>query len=144
MRVILQRVSEASVKVNDETVGSISEPGILALVGITHEDDEATVEKLAQKTWQLRILEGEKSCSDVNAPILAVSQFTLYGDPKKGRRPSWSKAAPGNISEPLYDHYVEHLRSLGGKVETGVFGADMKVSLVNDGPFTLILDSEHL
>lgn len=144
MRVILQRVTHASVTVEGETIGEIQEPGLLALVGITHEDNKATVEKIAQKTWQLRLLEDEKSCSDVQAPILAVSQFTLYGDPKKGRRPSWSKAAPGAVSEPLFDFYVKHLRELGAHVETGKFGADMKVSLINDGPFTIILDSEQL
>lgn len=144
MRIILQRVSEASVTVDGEVVGSIGEPGLLSLVGITHEDDKATVEKLAQKTWQLRLLDDEKSCSDLNAPILAVSQFTLYGNPKKGRRPSWSDAAPSTVSEPLFNYYVEYLLQLGATVETGVFGADMKVSLINDGPFTLILESEHL
>lgn len=144
MRVVLQRVTKASVRVDGQVVGEISEPGLVALVGITHSDTPETVEKLASKTWNLRLLEGEKSCADLDAPILAVSQFTLYGDPKKGRRPSWSQAAPGDISEPLFDQYVEYLKSWGATVETGQFGADMQVELINDGPFTLILDSEQL
>lgn len=144
MRVILQRVSKASVEVDGETVGAIEGPGLLALVGITHKDSEVAVAKLAEKTLNQRIFEGEKSASDINAPILAVSQFTLYADMKKGRRPSWSKVAPGHISEPVYDQYVKKLRELGAHVETGQFGADMQVNLVNDGPVTLILDSQEL
>lgn len=144
MRVVLQRVTKASVRVDEQVVGEISEPGLLALVGITHSDTPEIVEKLASKTWNLRLLDGEKSCADLDAPILAVSQFTLYGDPKKGRRPSWSQAAPGDISEPLFDQYVEYLKSWGATVETGQFGADMQVELINDGPSTLILDSEQL
>lgn len=144
MRVVLQRVQHASVTVGGEVVGQITEPGLLALVGITHEDGEREIAKLADKTWGLRIMDGEKSASDIGAPILAVSQFTLYADSKKGRRPSWSKAAPGPISEPLFDAYVRKLRELGARVETGIFGADMKVELLNDGPVTIILDSEEL
>lgn len=144
MRVVLQRVQHASVTVEGEVVGQIAEPGLLALVGITHEDGEREIAKLADKTWGLRILDDEKSASDINAPILAVSQFTLYADSKKGRRPSWSKAAPGPVSEPLFDAYVSKLRELGASVQTGVFGADMKVELLNDGPVTIILDSEDL
>ncbi|MEX3609882.1 D-aminoacyl-tRNA deacylase [Rothia sp. LK2588] len=144
MRVILQRVSKARVEVDGETVGVIEGPGLLALVGITHDDSEVEVAKLAEKTLNQRIFEGEKSASDIDAPVLAVSQFTLYADMKKGRRPSWSKAAPGHVSEPVYNQYVEKLRELGAHVETGQFGADMQVSLVNDGPVTLILDSQEL
>ncbi|WP_129359587.1 MULTISPECIES: D-aminoacyl-tRNA deacylase [Micrococcaceae] len=144
MRIILQRVERASVTVSDEVVGGIQEPGLLALVGITHHDGDAEIAKLAEKTWNLRLLDGEKSCADEAAPVLAVSQFTLYGDVRKGRRPSWSKAAPGAVSEPLFNQYVSALRELGARVETGRFGADMKVELVNDGPFTVILDSEDL
>lgn len=129
---------------SDEVVGRIREPGLLALVGITHDDGEAEIAKLAEKTWNLRLLDGEKSCADRAAPILAVSQFTLYGDVRKGRRPSWSRAAPGPVSEPLFDQYVATLRGLGARVETGRFGADMKVELVNDGPFTVVLDSADL
>ena len=144
MRVILQRVSRASVRVENKIVGAIEETGYLALVGITHEDGEAQLAKVADKTANLRLFEGEKSALENNAPILAVSQFTLYGDAKKGRRPSWSKAAPGTVSEPLFEAFVQKLRAIGLRVETGVFGADMQVELVNDGPVTLILDSETL
>ncbi|GAA4793224.1 D-aminoacyl-tRNA deacylase [Rothia endophytica] len=144
MRVILQRVTSAAVTVDGQTVGSIDRPGLLALVGITHDDGETQVQKLAEKTAQLRLLEGEVSCLDAGAPVLAVSQFTLYADSKKGRRPSWSKAAPAPVSEPLFNSYVEALRALGLKVETGVFGAQMQVSLTNDGPVTLILDTDQL
>lgn len=144
MRVVLQRVLEAEVRVDGQVVGAIREPGLLALVGITHGDGEDEVQKLAQKTLDQRIFPGEKSASDLGAPVLAVSQFTLYAQMKKGRRPSWSMAAPAAVSEPLYEAYVQALRGLGARVETGRFGADMQVSLVNDGPVTLILDSEDL
>ncbi|WP_303986420.1 D-aminoacyl-tRNA deacylase [Rothia mucilaginosa] len=144
MRVVIQRVTRAAVRVNGEMVGAIEQPGYLVLVGITHGDGAAQIAKLADKTANLRLLEGEKSLLDEGAPVLAVSQFTLYGDAKKGRRPSWSAAAPGAVSEPLFNDYVEALRGHGLHVETGVFGADMQVELVNDGPVTLILDSETL
>ena len=144
MRVVIQRVTRAAVHVNGETVGAIEQPGYLVLVGITHGDGAAQIAKLADKTANLRLLEGEKSLLDEGAPVLAVSQFTLYGDAKKGRRPSWSAAAPGAVSEPLFNDYVQALRERGLHVETGVFGADMQVELVNDGPVTLILDSETL
>lgn len=144
MRVVIQRVTRAAVRVNGETVGAIEQPGHLVLVGITHGDGAAQIAKLADKTANLRLLEGEKSLLDEGAPVLAVSQFTLYGDAKKGRRPSWSAAAPGAVSEPLFNDYVQALRERGLHVETGVFGADMQVELVNDGPVTLILDSETL
>ena len=144
MRVVIQRVTRAAVRVAGETVGAIEQPGCLVLVGITHGDGAAQIAKLADKTANLRLLEGEKSLLDEGAPVLAVSQFTLYGDVKKGRRPSWSAAAPGAVSEPLFNDYVQALRERGLHVETGVFGADMQVELVNDGPVTLILDSETL
>ena len=144
MRVILQRVSRASVRVENKIVGAIEETGYLALVGITHEDGEAQLAKMADKTANLRLFEGEKSALKVDAPVLAVSQFTLYGDAKKGRRPSWSKAASGAVSEPIFEAFVQKLRAIGLRVETGVFGADMQIELVNDGPVTLILDSETL
>ena len=144
MRAVIQRVTRAVVRVNGETVGAIEQPGDLILVGITHGDGAAQIAKLADKTANLRLLEGEKSLLDEGAPVLAVSQFTLYGDAKKGRRPSWSAAAPGAVSEPLFNDYVQALREHGLHVETGVFGADMQVELVNDGPVTLILDSETL
>ncbi|GAA3644995.1 D-aminoacyl-tRNA deacylase [Nonomuraea antimicrobica] len=140
MRAVVQRVSSASVEVEGRTVGAISEPGLLVLVGVTHTDTRAQAARLAAKLWGLRILHGEKSCSDVAAPLLVISQFTLYGDARKGRRPTWQAAAPGPVAEPLVAAVVEELRALGAHVETGVFGADMKVSLVNDGPITLVLD----
>jgi D-tyrosyl-tRNA(Tyr) deacylase len=133
-------VTQASVTVDGQAVGSISEPGLLVLVGITHDDTPEKAAKLAAKLWGLRILDGEKSCSDVSAPLLVISQFTLYADTRKGRRPTWQAAAPGPVAEPLVDAVVSSLRGLGARVQTGVFGADMKVSLVNDGPVTLVLD----
>ncbi|WP_237199407.1 D-aminoacyl-tRNA deacylase [Rothia nasimurium] len=144
MRAVLQRVTSASVTVDGEQVGAIDQPGLLVLVGITHTDGPAQVAKLADKTAHLRLLEGERSVLDEGAPVLAVSQFTLYGDAKKGRRPSWSAAAPGPVSEPLFEAYVQALRDLGLTVETGLFGANMQVSLTNDGPVTLILDTDSL
>jgi D-tyrosyl-tRNA(Tyr) deacylase len=140
MRAVVQRVSSASVEVEGRTVGAIQKPGLLVLVGVTHTDTRAEAAKLASKLWGLRVLRGEKSCSDVSAPLLVISQFTLYGDARKGRRPTWQAAAPGPVAEPLVEAVVEELRGLGAHVETGVFGADMKVSLVNDGPITLIVD----
>jgi D-tyrosyl-tRNA(Tyr) deacylase len=140
MRAVVQRVSSASVEVEGRVVGAIQEPGLLVLVGVTHTDTRAEAAKLAAKLWGLRILHGEKSCSDVSAPLLVISQFTLYGDARKGRRPTWQAAAPGPVAEPLVEAVVAELRGLGAHVETGVFGADMRVSLVNDGPITLVLD----
>lgn len=144
MRAVLQRVSSASVTVEGQTVGAIRQAGLLALVGITHSDGPDQVQKLAEKTANLRLLEGEQSVLDAGAPVLAVSQFTLYGDAKKGRRPSWSQAAPRPVSQPLFDAYVQALRDMGLTVETGTFGAQMQVELTNDGPVTLILDTDHL
>jgi D-aminoacyl-tRNA deacylase len=140
VRAVVQRVTRASVTVDGQAVGTISEPGLLVLVGITHDDTPEQAAKLAAKLWGLRILDGEKSCSDVSAPLLVISQFTLYADTRKGRRPTWQAAAPGPVAEPLVDAVVSSLRELGARVQTGVFGADMKVSLVNDGPVTLVLD----
>jgi D-aminoacyl-tRNA deacylase len=140
MRAVVQRVSRASVTVGRETVGAIDEPGLLVLVGITYDDTPELAAKLAAKLWGLRILDGEKSCSDTGAPLLVISQFTLYADLAKGRRPSWSAAAPGPVAEPLVTAVVQALRDLGARVQTGVFGAEMKVSLVNDGPVTIIVD----
>ncbi|MEV4802932.1 D-aminoacyl-tRNA deacylase [Nonomuraea sp. NPDC049421] len=140
MRAVVQRVRSASVEVEGRTVGAIAEPGLLVLVGVTHTDTRAEAAKLAAKLWGLRILHGEKSCSDVSAPLLVISQFTLYGDARKGRRPTWQAAAPGPVAEPLVDAVIEELRALGAHVETGVFGADMQVSLVNDGPITVVLE----
>jgi D-tyrosyl-tRNA(Tyr) deacylase len=137
---VVQRVTQASVTVDGQTVGAIAEPGLLVLVGITHDDTPEKAAKLAAKLWGLRILDGEKSCSDVSAPLLVISQFTLYADTRKGRRPTWQAAAPGPVAEPLVEAVVAALRELGASVQTGVFGANMKVSLVNDGPVTLVLD----
>jgi D-aminoacyl-tRNA deacylase len=140
VRAVVQRVSQASVTVDGRVVGAIDEPGLLVLVGVTHTDTQQTATKLAAKLWGLRILEGEKSCSDVGAPLLVISQFTLYASTDKGRRPTWQAAAPGPVAEPLVDAVVTSLRGLGARVETGVFGADMKVSLINDGPVTIIVE----
>jgi D-tyrosyl-tRNA(Tyr) deacylase len=126
--------------VDGVTVGEIDAPGLCVLVGVTHTDSEVTARRLAEKLWTLRILADEKSCADLGAPLLLISQFTLYGDARKGRRPSWTAAAPGPIAEPLFDEVVAGLRQLGATVATGIFGADMKVRLVNDGPFTVLLE----
>jgi D-aminoacyl-tRNA deacylase len=140
VRAVVQVVSSASVTVNDQVIGAIDEPGLMVLVGATHDDDHAVAAQLAEKIWNLRIMDDERSAADLHAPLLVVSQFTLYADLGKGRRPSWSAAAPREISKPLVDHFCDALRSLGARVETGEFGADMKVSLVNDGPRTLIVE----
>ncbi|MGN2641620.1 D-aminoacyl-tRNA deacylase [Nocardia takedensis] len=143
MRILVQRVTAARVTVDGDEVGRIDpDPqGLLALVGFTHTDTEAGVRALADKLWRLRVLDGERSAADTGAPILAVSQFTLYGDTAKGRRPSWSKAAPGAVADPLMDLFVTSLRELGARVATGRFGAHMHVELVNDGPVTLLLEN---
>jgi len=140
MRAVVQRVSQASVTVDGQMAGAIDEPGLLVLVGVTHDDTPALAAKLAAKLWGLRILDGEKSCSDAGAPLLVVSQFTLYGDTNKGRRPRGPAPAPGPVAEPLVDAVIGELGKLGARVQTGKFGADMKVALVNDGPITLILE----
>lgn len=136
----MQRVSQASVTVDGEVVGRIDSPGLLVLLGVTHDDTAETADKLADKIWTLRILEGELSCSDEDAPLLVVSQFTLYADTRKGRRPSWNAAAPRPVSEPLVESFVAALRTRGATVETGRFGAHMEVALTNDGPVTLVID----
>ena len=142
MRVLAQRVTSARVVVDGGVVGEITPAGqgLLALVGITHTDDADVAVRMAEKLWRLRILDGERSAADVAAPILVVSQFTLYADTAKGRRPSWNAAAPGAVAEPLVDAMCDALRGLGADVQTGVFGADMKVELVNDGPVTVLLE----
>lgn len=141
MRVVLQRVARASVTVDGAVVGSIDGPGLCLLVGATHTDTRTDIDRLADKVWRLRVMRDELSASDLGAPILVVSQFTLYADVRKGRRPSWSRAASSVVSEPLVEDFVEALRSRGARVETGRFGADMSVELVNDGPVTILLDS---
>lgn len=142
----MQRVSRASVSVvaddgSSQVVGSIDRPGLVALVGVTHDDGDAQVDTIARKIAELRILAGERSVLDEGAPVLVVSQFTLYADTRKGRRPSWNGAAPGPVAEPLVDAVVERLRERGIEVATGRFGAHMAVDLVNDGPVTLILEA---
>lgn len=142
MRVLVQRVTSASVSVDGRVVGAIDPigQGLLALVGITHSDDAGIAARMAEKLWQLRILDGERSASDVQAPILVVSQFTLYANTAKGRRPSWNAAAPAALAEPLVRALAEALRGLGAHVQSGVFGAHMDVTLVNDGPVTVMLE----
>jgi D-tyrosyl-tRNA(Tyr) deacylase len=142
MRVLVQRVTSASVSVGGQVVGEIRPPsqGLLALVGVTHSDTTDIAGRLAEKLWQLRILDDERSAADVGAPVLVVSQFTLYANTMKGRRPTWNAAAPGAVAEPLVTVFAETLRALGAHVETGVFGADMQVGLVNDGPVTVLLE----
>ena len=141
MRAVLQRVSHAEVEVEGEIVGAIEGGGILALVGVTHEDGPEQAATIARKICELRILEGERSVQDAGASVLVVSQFTLYGDTRKGRRPSWSQAAPGPVAEPLVEQVVEEIRARGIRVQTGRFGAHMKVSLLNDGPFTVLVEA---
>ena len=141
MRALLQRVTRASVSVDGEVVGSIDRPGLVVLVGVTHDDGPAQVELVARKVAELRILRHERSVLDEGAPVLVVSQFTLYADTKKGRRPSWNGAAKGDVAEPLVAEVVAALRARGVEVATGVFGADMQVELVNDGPVTILVES---
>ncbi|BBZ28207.1 D-aminoacyl-tRNA deacylase [Mycolicibacterium madagascariense] len=142
MRVLVQRVTSARVVVDGDVVGQIAPAGqgLLALVGVTHDDDADTARRMAEKLWQLRILDGELAAADVAAPILVVSQFTLYANTAKGRRPSWNAAAPRAVAEPLVTAFGDALRGLGAHVQTGVFGADMSVELVNDGPVTVLLE----
>ncbi|WP_028636575.1 D-aminoacyl-tRNA deacylase [Nocardioides sp. URHA0032] len=142
MRAVIQRVLRASVTVDGAVVGAIDEPGLLVYLGVTHDDGPGEVAWTARKIWELRLLREERSASEVDAPVLVVSQFTLYGDARKGRRPTWQAAAPGSVSEPAYDAVCAELERLGARVERGVFGADMRVESVNDGPVTLVLDRE--
>lgn len=155
MRVILQRTRGASVSIvggdaaqTEEVVGAFDGSGLVALVGVTHGDDGETARQLADKTAGLRIMSdgrrSELSCADLSAPVLVISQFTLYADARRGRRPSWSAAAPAAVSEPVVEAYAQRLRELGLAVPTGRFGADMRVHLVNDGPVTILLDSAEL
>ena len=142
MRVLVQRVTSASVSVKGELVGAIRPEGqgLLALVGVTHTDDAATATRMAAKLSALRILDDEQSAADTGAPVLVVSQFTLYGNTTKGRRPTWNAAAAGGHAEPLVNLFAETLRELGSEVQTGVFGAHMQVESVNDGPVTVMLE----
>jgi len=140
VRAVVQRVLHASVRVDGEVVGAIEGPGLLVFLGVTHDDGPDEIAWTARKIWDLRILRDEQSASDVDAPVLVVSQFTLYGDTRKGRRPSWSAAAPAPVSHPTYDAVCTSLEGLGARVERGVFGADMQVESVNDGPVTVLLE----
>ncbi len=140
MRAVVQRVSAARVLVDGAVTGEI-EAGLLMLVGVTHTDQRTAAAALARKVYGLRVLRGESSVADTpGAGILVVSQFTLYGDARKGRRPTWSAAAPGEVAEPLVAAVVDELRSLGAQVATGVFGADMRIEAINDGPITMLLE----
>ncbi|MBY8871158.1 D-tyrosyl-tRNA(Tyr) deacylase [Micromonospora sp. PLK6-60] len=139
MRAVVQTVGRASVTVDGEVVGQITD-GLLVLLGVTHEDTPQVAETMARKIHELRILDDERSAADTGAPVLVVSQFTLYGDARKGRRPSWTRAAPAELAEPLVTAVVEALRGRGAKVETGRFRAHMLVESVNTGPRTLLLD----
>ncbi len=141
MRAVVQRVRDASVAVAGKVTASIERPGLVVLLGVTHDDTPTTAVALARKIWELRIMRDERSAADLAAPVLVVSQFTLYADTRKGRRPSWSAAAPGDVSEPLYERFCTALTDLGAEVQTGVFGAHMDVRLTNDGPVTLIVDT---
>lgn len=141
MRAVVQRASRASVTVEGAVVGGFDGEGLVVLVGVTPGDGPAQVAYLSRKIADLRVLRGERSTAEAGAPVLVVSQFTLYGDARKGRRPTWNAAAPGPVAEPLVDAVVADLRARGLTVATGVFGADMAVELVNDGPVTLLLES---
>jgi D-aminoacyl-tRNA deacylase len=145
VRALVQRVTAARVTADDGSTGGFEagpgRQGLLVLLGVTHDDTAEHVDRLARKVWELRILDGERSASEVGAPLLVVSQFTLYADTRKGRRPSWSAAAPRQVAEPLVDAFCVALRSLGATVETGVFGAHMQVTSTNDGPVTLLLEA---
>ncbi|MGZ5367152.1 MAG: D-aminoacyl-tRNA deacylase [Aeromicrobium sp.] len=140
MRAVVQRVTEASVSVDGQTVAEIG-TGLVVLLGVTHDDTPDKARALAAKIWRLRIMRDEKSAEDLGAGILVVSQFTLYAETRKGRRPTWAAAAPGPVAEPLYDRFCQELRALGAEVAEGIFGAMMEISLTNDGPTTLILEA---
>lgn len=145
MRAVVQRVDGADVTIGGQVVGVIEGPGLLMLVGVTHSDGETQARRLANKVYDMRLFPsdaGEKSAADLGLPVLVVSQFTLYADTRKGRRPTWDNAAPGPVAEPLVAVVVDELRTRGAAVATGEFGADMRVRLVNDGPVTIIVDVE--
>ena len=139
MRAVVQRVTSASVTAGGELTGEIG-PGLVVLLGVTHDDDAETARRMAAKIHTLRILRDEQSVAETSAGVLVVSQFTLYGDARKGRRPTWNAAAPGELAEPIYDVFCDTLRSFGVTVAEGVFAAQMEITLTNDGPTTLIVD----
>ncbi len=140
MRAVAARVTSASVTVAGEVIAAVTVPGLLVLVGVTHDDTPAIAAQMARKLYGLRVLRGEQSCESAGAPLLIVSQFTLYGQTVRGRRPSWGNAAPGPVAEPLIDALVGELRSAGATVATGAFGAEMAIASVNDGPFTVLIE----
>ncbi|KGN36585.1 D-aminoacyl-tRNA deacylase [Knoellia subterranea] len=142
MRAVIQRVRRAAVRVEDAVVGEITDPGLFVLVGVGHDDGPAEVEFIARKIADLRLLDGEQSVTDARAPVLVVSQFTLLADTRKGRRPSWNAAAPGDVAEPVVAQVVSALRARGLTVATGQFGAHMDIDLVADGPVTIVVDTE--
>lgn len=141
MRAVVQRVSRAEVRVGGAVVGDTAGPGLLVLLGVTHDDTAADAARLAAKIVRLRIMAGERSVDETGGTVLAISQFTLYADTRKGRRPSWGAAAPGPVAEPLYEAFCDAVAAAGVPVARGVFGADMAVDLVNDGPVTIVIDS---
>ncbi len=141
MRAVLQRASRASVVVDGAEVASFDRQGIVALVGVTHEDGPEQAQIIARKIADLRVLDGERSVAETQAPVIVVSQFTLYADTRKGRRPTWNQAAPRPVAEPLVDAVVDALRERGLTVGTGVFGAHMDVTLTNSGPVTILLET---
>lgn len=143
MRVVITRVTEASVTADGEPLPPLPRPGLLVLAGIAHGDGPDEIRNVAAKIWSLRILDGERSASDLNAPIMVISQFTLHAATRKGRRPSWSAAAQGAVSEPLLERFCEELEGLGAEVFRGRFGANMQVSSVNDGPITILIDTDN-
>jgi D-tyrosyl-tRNA(Tyr) deacylase len=140
MKAVAARVTRASVTVDGNVIGAIEEPGLLVLLGIHASDDRVKAAAMARKLHELRILRDEQSCATAGAPLLVVSQFTLYGDTRKGRRPSWAAAARPEVAEPLVEAMIEELRARGATVATGRFGAMMAVESVNDGPFTLLVE----
>jgi D-tyrosyl-tRNA(Tyr) deacylase len=140
MKAVVQRVLQAEVRVDGRVVGKLPRAGLLVYLGVAPTDGTEEIAWMARKIWDLRILRDERSASDIGAPVLVVSQFTLYGDARKGRRPTWQAAAPGEVSEPVYERFGTELERLGAHVERGVFGADMQVDAVNDGPVTMILE----
>ncbi|KWZ72654.1 MAG: D-aminoacyl-tRNA deacylase [Winkia neuii] len=141
MRALIQRAEGAQVTVEGDRLGGFTGSGLVVLLGITHDDGKEQIKKIVRKIAELRIFEDETSATDNNAPILLISQFTLYGNPQKGRRPSWSKAAPSKVAEPIYEAVAAGLRERGLPVETGQFGAHMKVTFTNDGPYTLLVEA---
>ncbi|MDI3331126.1 MAG: D-aminoacyl-tRNA deacylase [Micrococcus sp.] len=144
MRALLQRTTSASVTVDGEVVGRLEGPGLVVLLGVSVEDTEAEAAQLAAKVAGLRVLDDEQSLVSAGAPALVVSQFTLYGDVRRGRRPSWTRSAPAAQAEPLYERFTAELGGQGVAVERGVFGAMMELSLVNSGPFTVWVDTDEL